>query len=179
MLMDFIWFLSGFLLVAFGILHEMCAYWLQLRRHWYTRQFGQHGFTIHGLQLGGTWILIASFLTILFWEMPAYPFHKTLFFVVLGGMAFVGGIGLMLASWHALGSKRVMKSRLFVSLEPPWVTTGIFRHFPDPMYRGSQLAMLGLAFALDSWILVIYAVEMWVLQHLLAKLEKAPVEKQV
>ncbi len=64
-----------------------------------------------------------------------------------------------------------MKIRLFVEKEPPWVHEGIFDYLDNPMYVGSQLAMLGLAFVLDSWFLLIYCFNMVFLQKILANIE--------
>lgn len=151
----------------------MLLYWLQKEKKVYSRYFGLHGFAIHGVQLGGTWIGIGLGLLVLFFHLPPHPFHASVLLPQFGILCFLLGIGMMLGSTWQLGWKRVMKLRLFISPEPPWVTTGLFRYFKDPMYLGSQLAMLGLAFAFNSWFLLVYVFQMLILQSILAKLENS------
>ncbi len=171
MVNDTIWFFSGIFLISFGILHEIVLYWLQLNKQWYSQTFKQYGFVVHAVQLGGVWICIGASLVVLFLKMPLYPFHQTVLLKILGNLIFVLGIGFMLCSTWQLGWKRVMKIRLFVKNEPSWVREGIFHYLENPMYVGSQLAMLGLAFVLDSWFLLIYFCNMVILQKILATME--------
>ena len=84
---DLGWLFSGVLLITFGILHEMMLYWLQLKKQWYSQKFGKYDFAIHGIQLGGIWILVGLCLIGLFWHMPLYPFHHHSFFRALGSNA--------------------------------------------------------------------------------------------
>ncbi len=176
---DLVWFFSGILLITLGILHEIGIYWLQLKHHWYSEKFGKYGFAVHGFQLGGAWIVVGLSLISVFCHMPLYPFHDHFFLKILGILFFLGGLALMGGSAWKLGWRRVMKIRLFATSEPSWVKDGLFYYLQNPMYLGSQMAMFGLALALNSWFLLVYVINMIVLQKLLAHLENHKYEKQV
>ncbi|MBF0277829.1 MAG: hypothetical protein HQM13_08565 [SAR324 cluster bacterium] len=171
---EWIWLLAGMSLITFGILHEILLYWLQLNKRCYSRIFGKYAFAVHGVQLGGTWILVGLALLVLIWRMPHYSFHHHILFEFAGILLFPGGFALMGGALYMLGWERVLKIRLFSDSEPSWVEDGLFRFLQNPMYTGSQTVMLGIALFLNSWFLLIYTLNMFVLQKILAKLENHP-----
>jgi protein-S-isoprenylcysteine O-methyltransferase Ste14 len=162
--------------IASGILHECLIYWLQWRWQIYSRRFASRAFAVHAWQLGGVWIVLGAILTWILWNMQeVYSFHHSVWVSLLGFLLSCSGISAMWLGYQALGWRRMMKARIFEDDEPEWTRAGIFRWFQHPMYTGSQLAMLGASFALDSWVILIYVLEMFGLHTLQHRLESLPV----
>ncbi len=158
-------------LVAFGIIHEITTYFFQLRWKVYSRLFQKHGFIISAVQLGSVWIVVGMLLLWLLVRMEHVAWHHSLILQGIGVIVVCCGASLMWLSWCELGWRRVMKVRLFVKPEPDWVNSGIFQYLKDPMYRGSQLGMFGISLTLDSFVPIILALEMILLQQVQAYLE--------
>ena len=171
-----LWALGG-ILIACGIFHEIGMYLVQLYWRLYSRVFPKYGFIIFAIQLGSIWIAIGFMLLWLLSQMEHVSWHQSVSFKFVGLMIVICGAVLMLLALRDLGWQRMMKSRLFVIPEPKWVTHGVFQYFQNPMYQGSQLMMFGIAWVLDSLVLVFFTLEMLILQKLQSHLEnqKLPV----
>lgn len=163
----------GALIIGTGILHEGLIYWLQRDFRIYSRWFGSWAFAVHAIQLGGTWLLLGGSLGYFLLQLsPTLRWHQALTLHIAGYFLFCAGILIMLWGLHDLGWQRMMKSRLFAHQEPPWIKSGIYHWLSDPMYRGSQIAMSGLSLLLASWPILLYVVEMIILQQWLIWLER-------
>lgn len=165
------WFVTGLSLIVLGIVHEMLQYWLEWRFGWYKKWFGDMAFQLFALQLGTVWCVVGILLSWLLLFMPRWGFHGMAGLKWLGALMFLVGLGAMWHAFRRLGWFRMMKGRLFSQQEPPQETSGLFRWMANPMYHGSQLAMLGMAVWTDNAMLIVYAAVMVVLQWLQARLE--------
>jgi protein-S-isoprenylcysteine O-methyltransferase Ste14 len=169
-----------FLFVAFGISHEWVIYWLQSKYFIYSRLFNSKAFIIHSIQLGFVWILIGTSITFLLFQITdGYKYHHSSTGSIIGFSFLCLGLSIMWVGFQSLGWERMMKIRLFAHPEATWVKTGIFNILKNPMYRGSQLSMIGISLILDSWVILLYSVEMVLLQQILVLLERKPISKKL
>lgn len=142
---------------------------IQDKYKFYTKHFGKHGFTVHGILTGILWLWL---IRLFFWNdvnfnINPLPFY-TQFFKPIGMIIKILGIVLILWSGWMLGIKRMWGIRYFEkNYKNKIERSGPYKYLKNPIYLGFFLSFLGNALRSNSLYYFFIAAETYLLFNIL------------